>query len=178
MVYSSPAFGFTTARRSIALSPRDRQASRRRGARRALEYSGEAVILSPMPLARWKSRLHEIMESPVVGDPVSRAYKIFSISLISASVLSVVLETVPSLFRRYGDWFAGFECLSVAIFTVEYVLHIAIADAEPRYARPFLGRLKFLLSPLALTDLIAILPFYLPLVTPMDLRFVRVLRLM
>jgi voltage-gated potassium channel len=131
-----------------------------------------------MALAHWKARLHEIMEAPVVSDPVSYWYKVFSVSLISASVLSVVLETVPALFGQYGAFFAIFECISVAIFTVEYVLHVAIADTDPRYQRPFWGRLKFLVSPLALVDLVAVLPFYLPMVTPVDLRFMRVLRLL
>lgn len=40
-----------------------------------------------------------------------------------------------------------------------------------------MGRLKFMLTPLALVDLFAILPFYLPILIPLDLRFLRVLRL-
>jgi voltage-gated potassium channel len=46
------------------------------------------------------------------------------------------------------------------------------------YSHPVRGRLKYIVSPFALVDLIAILPFYMPFVTTMDLRFFRALRLL
>ena len=35
--------------------------------------------------------------------------------------------------------------------------------ADPRYAKPISGRLRFALTPMALVDLLAVLPFWLPL---------------
>ena len=39
------------------------------------------------------------------------------------------------------------------------------------------GRIRFSLTPLALVDLFAFLPFYIPFLIPVDLRFIRILRL-
>ena len=49
---------------------------------------------------------------------------------------------------------------------------------DPDYAHPVKGRLRFAVQPLVLMDLIAILPFYIPLLVTADLRFVRSLRLL
>lgn len=51
------------------------------------------------------------------------------------------------------------------------------APADPRYRRPILGRLRFMISPLALVDLVAIVPAFIPGVS-LDLRTARVLRLL
>lgn len=48
---------------------------------------------------------------------------------------------------------------------------------DPRYARPLSGRLRFAATPLAVVDLLAIIPFYIGL-AGIDLRFIRSLRLL
>jgi voltage-gated potassium channel len=48
---------------------------------------------------------------------------------------------------------------------------------NPKYRHPFYGRLRFSKTPMALVDLLAILPFYLTFL-PLDLRFLRIFRLM
>ena len=63
----------------------------------------------------------------------------------------------------------------MAVFTVEYLLRVWSATADPRYAHPVTGRLRFMLTPGALVDLVAIVPAYLP--TALDLRFARIVRL-
>jgi len=63
------------------------------------------------------------------------------------------------------------------IFTIEYLLRVWSCTEEKKYHSPFLGRLLFILTPLALIDLVAILPFYIPMMTNVDLRFLRALRL-
>ena len=53
------------------------------------------------------------------------------------------------------------------------------ATTDAKFARPVVGRLKFIVSPLALFDLMAILPFYIALLNlpGIDLRVVRAARL-
>ena len=53
----------------------------------------------------------------------------------------------------------------------------AVQDHRPKYQSPIRGRLRYMITPLALIDLIVILPFYLGVLIPLDLRFMRVFRL-
>jgi voltage-gated potassium channel len=46
-----------------------------------------------------------------------------------------------------------------------------------KYRHPIFGRIRYLITPFAIVDLLAILPFYLPRLIPVDLRFLRALRL-
>jgi voltage-gated potassium channel len=65
----------------------------------------------------------------------------------------------------------------VVIFTVEYILRLWICTMGEGFSGSVRGRLKYALTPMALIDLIAIAPFYLPLLFRFDLRMVRLLRL-
>lgn len=126
---------------------------------------------------RIKKRTFEILEIAAEDDSVSKAFDIFIITLISLNVLAVVLETVESLYTQFSQVFNTFELISVAVFTVEYVLRLWTCTENREYASPVTGRLKFMANPMSLIDLMAVLPFYLPVVMPLDPRFLRALRL-
>lgn len=99
----------------------------------------------------------------------------FILVLILLNAAAVILETVESIEQEYGVYFFWFEVFSVAVFTIEYVIRIWASSSQEKYAKPFWGRVKYMLTPLALIDLLAILPFYLA-ITTFDLRFIRTLR--
>lgn len=104
-----------------------------------------------------------------------RATNAFLVALIVLNVVAVVLESVHALYARYRLAFDAFEWFSVAVFTVEYLLRVWSVTANPRYAHPLTGRLRFMLTPGAIVDLVAIVPAYLP--GALDLRFTRIVRL-
>jgi voltage-gated potassium channel len=60
---------------------------------------------------------------------------------------------------------------------IEYPLRMWTCTIDNRFRSPIKGRIQFAVTPFALVDLIAILPFYLPMIIPLDLRFVMALRL-
>lgn len=124
-----------------------------------------------------KKRLYEILETASEDDSVSRVFDIFIITLISLNVLAVVLETVESLAIQFSRFFTLFEIGSIVVFTVEYVLRLWVCTANKEFSAPVTGRIRFILKPMALIDLVAILPFYLPVMFPLDPRFMRALRL-
>jgi voltage-gated potassium channel len=124
----------------------------------------------------WKERVHELLESPVEGDRLRRIFDIFIVSLISLNVAAIVAQTVPGARGVFGPWFFRFEVFSIASFTVEYVLRVWSCVVSPNFRHPVTGRLRFMASPLAVIDLVAVLPFYLPFMG-VDLRFVRAVRL-
>ncbi|MEJ8574279.1 cyclic nucleotide-gated ion channel [Microbaculum marinum] len=101
------------------------------------------------------------------------------IVLICVNVAAVCFETVPALDAEYHRLFAVIELVSVAIFTIEYVVRLWVAPEHMPYSAmpPGRARLKYALTPYALIDLLAILPFYLSFIVPVDLRLLRVFRL-
>ena len=96
------------------------------------------------------------------------------IIMIILSVVAIILESFPELAIHYYPIFRGFETFTVIFFTVEYVARIWTANCKYPNAR--FPRLKYLFSFMALMDLLAILPWYLPFFSA-DLRFLRFLRL-
>ena len=127
-----------------------------------------------------RTRTFQILDIGEKTDLTSRIIDILLISLISLNVLSVILETLPSLQNQYQTFFDTFETVSVIIFSIEYVARVwcSIEYKHNKLAHPFWGRIRYMFTPMALIDLIAILPFYLGFFIAADLRFMRVLRLL
>ena len=123
-----------------------------------------------------KQRVHELLESPVEGDRLRRAFDVFLVSLISLNVAAIIVQTVPGVRHVLHSWLFRFEVFSIVVFSVEYVLRVWSCTLSPRFRHPLTGRLRFMASPLAVIDLLAVLPFYLPFLG-IDLRFVRAVRL-
>lgn len=83
------------------------------------------------------------------------------------SVVSIVLETVPSL-STYQNTFLFVEYISVGIFSLEYVGRYIAASKKTNYVFSFFG----------IIDLIAILPTFIGLTNLTFLKTARVLRIM
>lgn len=139
----------------------------------ALEYTAANVGAR----RQLKRRVFDVVEAAPEGDALSRYFDIAIISLIVANVCALVVATMPSMQGRFGPWFAGFEAISVTIFTVEYIVRLWSCNVDARYAAPIRGRLRFAATPLATADLLAILPFFLPFLG-FDGRFLRALRML
>lgn len=127
-----------------------------------------------------RQRTYSFLEMGSFSGRWAGVFEGFMIVLILANVVAVILETVDSLWHAYELWFHWFDVVSVSIFTVEYLARVW-ASAE-REAVPGDGtwgrRMRYIFSPLALIDLIAILPFYLGHLTGFDLRILRIFRLL
>jgi len=124
-----------------------------------------------------RKRIFEILEVGKPDDTLSRDFDIFIISLIGLNVIVLILESVERIHGLTPKIFSGFEYVSVMIFSLEYILRIWSCVEKPVYRKPITGRLRFSITPLALIDLLAILPFFLPF-TGLDLRFLRAVRMM
>ena len=124
-----------------------------------------------------RKRVREIVDVAKPGDSVSKGFDIFIVTLIGLNVVALILESVRSIHAIAPRLFSDFEFVSVMIFSLEYFGRVWSSVEIPKYLKPVSGRLRFMLTPLALVDLLAILPFYLPF-TGIDLRFLRVMRMM
>ena len=90
----------------------------------------------------------------------------------------IMLESYDPLYQEYKTFFHVFDIFTVVVFTIEYAIRIWVADLAFPARNKFLSRLKYIFSPLGITDFLAILPFYLPFAVELDLRMLRTLRLM
>jgi len=96
------------------------------------------------------------------------------ILLISLNVAAVILETVSSIYAEWHFALDFFEGVSLVVFVAEYAARLWVAPEDPR----FRSRLAWIRSPLAVIDLLAILPALLYLIFPMDLRLLRTFRML
>ena len=126
-----------------------------------------------------RRRTYEILEN-AAGNRQGRLLNSLLIGLIIANVAAIILGSVASIGARNWAWFKLFEWLSILLFTLEYLARVwaSVERDDVRYKAPISGRIRYMLSPLALIDLISILPFYLAFVLPVDLRFMRIFRLL
>jgi voltage-gated potassium channel len=120
-----------------------------------------------------------ILEGGRSSGAVGLSFEIFLIALIVSNALIVSLDTVPVMAATYRKYFQFFEVISVAIFTLEYALRLWAAPEDPRYSeKPIYDRLRYMLQPYMVIDLIAIAPAYIALFVPVaDLRILRLFRL-
>ena len=98
--------------------------------------------------------------------------------LIAANLTALMLEHIPALYEPHARWFHLFDMLSVAVFTLEYLLRLYVAPEDPEFSGRSHPRLAHARSPFAVIDLLAILPFYLQALVSVDLRALRFLRLL
>lgn len=103
--------------------------------------------------------------------------------LILLSVVAIILESFQELRTAYGAWFYSFELFAIVVFSTEYALRFWTADMRYPNKRTWAARLAFILSGMAIVDLLAILPFYLELLATsglvaFDMRVLRAIRLM
>ncbi|MDA0591290.1 MAG: ion transporter [Planctomycetota bacterium] len=99
----------------------------------------------------------------------TRAGRIFDVviqTLIVVSLATFSIETLPDLDAETRRWLHYVEATTVALFTLEYLLRIYVAERK----------LKFVFSFFGIIDLLSILPFYLA--SGVDLRTVRAFRLL
>lgn len=96
--------------------------------------------------------------------------------LIIFATLIFIFETEPTVRSLSPSFFQLAEIIFTTIFSIEYVLRIWAAGENPSY-KGFMGRLRFMRTPTALMDLVAIIPAYIPFITS-DAYILRLFRLM
>ena len=127
-----------------------------------------------------RNKIFLFLEISTPEDRASYWFDMFMVVLILSNVAAIILETVDVISEAAGSFFYLFELFSVIIFTTEYIFRVwaSVEDPSGRYSSPFLGRLRYILSPMAIIDLIAFLPFYLSTFFGVDLRILRLFRLL
>lgn len=126
---------------------------------------------------RWQEKVLRTIDKAEGDDHVSRSFDLFIMVLIVLNVTAIILETVKEYQELYQVYFYYFEIFSVTIFSIEYLVRIWTCIAYEKYTHWFWGRLRYMRSSGAVIDLIAILPFFLPMIFPINMMILRMLRL-
>lgn len=107
---------------------------------------------------------------------ISNIFDGMIITLIIINIIMVIAYTfdLPDYVQNV---FNIVENASVIIFTIEYMLRIWTSDYIYKALSPLKARIKYIFSFMAIIDLLAILPFYFPMIIAVDLRVLRALRL-
>ena len=95
--------------------------------------------------------------------------------VILFAVALMVLDTEPIFQKQFGAWVKPIEFIIFLIFGAEYILRFLLCGRSQKY-RGLKGKLRYLLSPMAITDLLAILPNIIVFMLD-DLVFLRLFRL-
>ena len=111
------------------------------------------------------------------SSPLARLVNLLLMVLIMSNVIAVIIASDRGIYRELQFFFDHFELFSIIVFTIEYLLRVWVSVEDPRYRSGVTGRLRYLVSPMAIVDLIAVLPFYLGMLFNIDTRLLRVLRL-
>lgn len=99
--------------------------------------------------------------------PAGRAFDISLIVAILASLLVLILESIPNVMTEWSQELRYIEYSFTALFTVEYLLRLYCSPKPKSYATSFYG----------VVDLLAILPTYLAIIFP-GASFMGVVRLL
>ena len=121
----------------------------------------------------FRAKLHEVIFE--AETTAGKAFDVVLLVMIMLSILTIMLETIPSLYLRYKTYFFILEWTFTVFFTIEYLLRIYCVVSARGYIRSFYG----------MVDLLSILPSYLTLIFPgvhslmiiRGLRLIRVFRI-
>lgn len=100
----------------------------------------------------------------------------FLMILILLTVIAVILESDTEIYNKHQTLFWTLEIISLIVFTIEYILRVW-SSAEIKKYRTLKGRIKYIFTPMALIDLMAVLPVWFGIFVYRDLMILRSLRL-
>ena len=135
----------------------------------------EADISPDLPRRQW---LHAWLLNPNIPGNHQKSVDKWIAILIIANLFSMVLEQVPAIFEPNRSWFHAFDVFSIVVFVIEYATRFYLAPEDEEFKNKGNPRLSYMGSPFAVIDLLAILPFFLQAIVPVDLRALRFLRLL
>ena len=122
----------------------------------------------------WKAKLHEIIYE--ADTPMGKLFDVILLFLILASIVLVMIESVPSYAEKFGEILDISEWIITIFFTIEYIARIITVKKPSKYIFSFYG----------IVDLLSTIPKYLSilfvgthaLVALRALRLLRVFRIL
>lgn len=104
-----------------------------------------------------RSKLYSQLESGARNKTGLSVLNSFIIGLVLLSFLALALETEETIGPAWRQGIDYLNLFIVVVFAIEYAVRLWVAGEDPRY-RGIRGRLRYMMTPYAITDLIAFLP--------------------
>jgi voltage-gated potassium channel len=136
-------------------------------------------LLSADTAGRWRRAVfQQLMPSFWEGRGLSPANKCIALAIVVAAAIAVLdteptLSTDPAVESVFGWLSTGFA----VFFIIEFLVRLWAIGEDPRY-RGLTGRLRYLVTPVAIVDLLAIVPFLIASGLASDSFVLRLVRLM
>jgi voltage-gated potassium channel len=108
----------------------------------------------------FRRRLYHALEPSVRESGLSTLNRIVVVAIL-LSVVFVIAESEPAVHEAHSLLFEWGEIAFGVVFLVEYVARVWVAAEDPRYRDGLKGRLRYVLTPGALLDLLAVSPLLL-----------------
>jgi len=106
----------------------------------------------------WRKKLHQQLDPKALPVPrLSRLNQVL-IGIILLSVLNTVLESEPTIADGHHQLFVGLDIGFGLLFTVEYFARLWVCVENPAYGHGWRGRWRYMRTPAALFDLLALMP--------------------
>ncbi|MDB5777047.1 MAG: ion transport family protein [Herbaspirillum sp.] len=121
------------------------------------------------PDAGWRTRLYTVIFE--ADTPAGKAFDVGLMAVIVLSVLTVILESVPTIRAYEFRTLHVLEWLFTVLFTLEYILRLICVKRPLKYMFSFFG----------IIDLLSVVPTYIAFFVPeaaalIDIRLLRMLR--
>lgn len=123
-----------------------------------------------------RSRVVSLLQEGESRTAKQAGAKCFFVAVILLTIAAIVFETADEFAKSQAGMLRAIEYLTVTLFACEYLLRLWLAPDG--LGNPAKARLDYLLSIYGVIDLVAILPFFVGLIVPIDADWLRVLRLM
>lgn len=131
-------------------------------------------------LKRQRKRIKEIIEVGSDLDIQSRVYDYINAGAIVINLVFSILYTFAEVREKYGALIGIVEGITVAFFTVDYILRVLTAGELYDELTEAHALKKYVFSFTGIVDLLSFLPYYLPFFIPggtVAFRMIRIVRI-
>ncbi len=126
----------------------------------------------------FRLRIYEQIINDSSGERISLFNQICGVTIFISIFFAVVI-TENSIDYRFGDQIDFLDWIIGGLFCIEYFCRLWVAPLDKKYGKGFKGVLRYMISPMAIIDLIAIVPSFIGVRAELKiLRIIRLLRIL
>ena len=123
----------------------------------------------------FRLRIYEQVINKTPSGKISLFNKICGVTIF-ISIFFAIIVTENSIDYKFGDQIDLLDWIIGALFCLEYCCRLWVATLDKKYGKGLKGVLRYIVSPMAIIDIIAIIPSFIGVRA--ELKILRVIRLL